>query len=193
MDLSKDKQKIYSIEAEYYKEYMDEGNEHAISSRLNSVIKVLFVILLAILAYFTYKIIDGNLVVDDVINKKNIMNTFTSSTDTTERYVESLADEVEEKMVVEKVDVPVGIKEEVANEKVIIAEIKKVNTPIVEAPVVSKIEVVEHIAPVVREEIKSVTPSTVIVESKKETAPSLVKDDLLSDEYLKAMMSELNK
>ena len=206
MDLSKDNQKIYSIEAEYYKEYMDEDGHEAMSSKLNSVIKILFVVLLAILAYFAYRIIDGNLVMNEVINKKNIMKTFTSG-DAEERYVESLADSEapvkvdvlsakrEEPLAKVKTVVPKKeVKELVIKEEVIVEKEIKVVVPkkIVVTPTVSKIEVVEHPKVVITQPIKEVTVP-VIVESKKETSSPVLQDDLLSDEYLKAMMSEMNK
>ena len=190
MDLSRDNQKIYSIEAEYYKEYMDEENQQAISSRLNGVIKLLLALLLAILAYFTYKIIDGNLVIDEVINKKNIISTFTTSDSSKEVYVEELANGKEPIHVAEKKELV--IKEELPKVetpqdnivKKVIEEIKVVETPkVIEVPTVSKIEVVERAQPVEVTKVEKKTPSKVVIS----------KDSLLSDDYLDAMMSEMNK
>lgn len=61
MDLKKDKQKIYSIEAEYYKEHMRENSQVSVSQRLNNIIKVLMVVLLMIVSFFVYKIVENNI------------------------------------------------------------------------------------------------------------------------------------
>jgi len=199
MDLSRDNQKIYSIEAEYYKEYMDEGDQKAISSRLNSVIKLLLALLLAILAYFAYKIIDGNLVIDDVINKKNIMSTFSSPDK--EAYVEELADEKVETVeknvaIAEESNIVENSKKEVEKKEPIIQEeIVKVEKKVMDVPSVSKIEVVEHTPVAPLPVIKESEPIVAPVETKGKISSNLdtSEDLLISDEYLDAMMSEMNK
>ena len=62
MDLKEDKQKIYSIEAEYYREQMKETSQVSISKRLNNIINLLMITLLLIILFFTYKMLENNTV-----------------------------------------------------------------------------------------------------------------------------------
>lgn len=71
MELSQDKQKVYTIDAEYYREYMSQTTQLTLSSTLNSVIKLLLITLFMILAYFAYKIVNENSI--NLVSKKRLM------------------------------------------------------------------------------------------------------------------------
>ena len=58
MELAQDNKKVYTIDAEYYREYMSQTTQSNFSSTLDSVIKLLLITLFMILAYFAYKIVN---------------------------------------------------------------------------------------------------------------------------------------
>ena len=82
MDLQQDKQKIYSIEAEYYKTHIQEVRATEFTRRLNKIIKLLLGVLFLLILFFSYKTYD-------VYGSKNIE--LVKQVDSTKRYLEELA------------------------------------------------------------------------------------------------------
>ncbi len=71
MELSQDKQKVYTIDAEYYREYMSQTTQSTLSSTLDSVIKLLLITLFMILAYFAYRVVNEHSI--NLVPKNRLM------------------------------------------------------------------------------------------------------------------------
>lgn len=87
MELNKDKQNIYTVDVESYSEYMHE-NWKKPTNYLNSLIKLLLVILLLVLAYFFYKIVKADLSFSEVFNKQELLSTYRIFDNDREIYIE---------------------------------------------------------------------------------------------------------
>ena len=75
MDLNKDNRNVYSVDVESYSEYMHE-NWKKPTDFLSSFIKILLLVLLLVLGYFFYKIVEADLTFSEVFNKEEFLSTY---------------------------------------------------------------------------------------------------------------------
>jgi len=189
MDLNKDNRNVYTVDAESYSEYMHE-NWKKPTDFLSSLIKILLVILLLVIAYFSYRIIKDDLSFSEVFNKKELLSAYSlfdsdekSKEIVKEDYVEVLAkstttdlEQLEKVLLIEK-------KEEVEAEKIV-------------AVVLEKLVEEESLSPL-KEEVKSIDPieqitekievKPVEVEVKKEIIVKKVINNAVKVETLEVM------
>jgi len=178
MDLKKDKQKIYSIEAEYYKEHMREKNQSSVSQKLNTIIQSLMIVLLIIVAFFAYKMIENN------------VSETTLPTNSNKNYVEELA-------VNKTIQKPVErkVKQVVMGVSVLSSEVEEKPT-VVPAAIKVVEQVVKEKTPVVTVEkevkiIESTKKQNVVVVIEEKEKSIKIETDILSEEYLREMENAL--
>ena len=155
MDLNKDNRNVYTVDAESYSEYMHDNWEKP-TDFLSSFIKILLVILLLVIAYFSYRIIKDDLSFSEVFNKKELLSAYSlfdsdekSKEIVKEDYVEVLAQSTTTDLEQPK-KIPLIKKEEVEVEKI-------------EAIVLDKVVEVEQLS-ALKEEVKSIEPIEQITE-----------------------------
>ena len=179
MDLKKDKQKIYSIEAEYYKEHMRETSQSSVSQKLNTIIQALMLVLLIIVSFFAYKMIKNNVsgstfpthstknYVEELAVNKTIQKPVEEKIKQVVMGVSVLSSEVEEKPTV----VPVAIK--------VVESVQKEKTPAV-VTVEKEVKIIES------EKVQNVVA---VIEKKEKSIER--ETDILSEEYLREMENAL--
>ena len=214
MDLDKDNKDIYTIDSENYSEYMQEDKKEP-RDLLSTVIQFLIVILLIVLVYFFFNILKNDLTFSEVFNKKELLATYESLTDSDEEIhieqennAEVLPKKIamvveQDKFVAKKVEQKEEPKVAVPVSMVVAKETKPIikveSKPMVKENKVEEVIAVEKIV-VVNEEPK---PLKTIekVEAKKivEAEPVEVIENLevpeeseLTESYLDRMVAELN-
>jgi len=187
MDLNKDNRNVYTVDPEVYSEYMHENIKKP-SSTLNSIVKILLLILFIVLGGFYYKILKEDLSFSEVFNKKEFFSIYSfldRSEETTksvlmENNIEVLA---QEKVIVKEKESSLLKEEESKEEKVIV----KKEEPIEEKHTIVLREEVKKELPVIEKlEVSNIEVVQKVIE---ENTPA---SDIISDSYLDKMVDELN-
>lgn len=186
MDLNKDNKDIYSIDRETYSTYMKSDRKES-TNLLDSIIKLLLLVLVLILSYFTYYIIEKDLSFKDVFNKNELHSAYNFF-------------EPEEKLIEEKTHIVAVSKNIVKPKETMVIPIKS-EVKIVEVePIVTSKEVImeEPIIVVKKVEVKD-EPIVLakVTEKVVENIPKIEekeqnKVEVLSESYLDLMTKELN-